>query len=132
LVSRQDVPFTQPQGRVGTPDARWAQNLKTLHPDAQWISIDSIEQGLRWVASGEIDAVAATQSGLSLALSQTQIAGMTLSPLTTMDPHGLFSGPGYPNSAALATVASRIQPDILRTLAQHQLSSQSAPNPLLP
>ena len=60
LVSRQDVPFTQPQGRVGIPDARWAENLKTLHPDAQWISIDSIEQGLQWVASGEIDAVAAT------------------------------------------------------------------------
>ena len=132
LVSRQDVPFTQPQGRVGIPDARWAENLKTLHPDAQWISIDSIEQGLRWVASGEIDAVAATQSGLSLALSQTQIAGMTLSPLNTQAPHGLFSGAGYPNSAALATAASRIQPEILRTLAQHQLSPQSAPNPLLP
>ena len=132
LVSRQDVPFTQPAGRVGIPDARWAQQLKTLHPDAQWIPIDSIEQGLRWVATGEINAVAATQSGLSLALSQTQIAGMTLSPLNTQVPHGLFSGPGYPNSAALATAASRIQPEILRTLAQHQLSPQSAPNRLLP
>lgn len=132
LVSRQDVPFTQPTGRVGIPDARWAQPLKTLHPDAQWIPIGSIEQGLRWVASGEIDAVAATQSGLSLALSQTQIAGMTLNPLNTQVPHGLFSGPGYPNSTALATAASRIQPEILRTLAQHQLSPQSASNPLLP
>lgn len=34
LVSRQDVPFTQPQGRVGITDARWAQQLKTLHSDA--------------------------------------------------------------------------------------------------
>jgi hypothetical protein len=132
LVSRQDVPFTRPTGRVGIPDARWAQQLTTLHTDAQWIPIDSIKQGLRWVASGEIDAVAATQSGLSLALSQTQIAGMTLNPLNTHAPHGLFSGPGYPNSAALATAASRIQPELLRTLAQHQLSPQSAPNPLLP
>lgn len=132
LVSRQDVPFTRPTGRVGIPDARWAQQLTTLHTDAQWIPIDSIKQGLRWVASGEIDAVAATQSGLSLALSQTQIAGMTLNPLNTQAPHGLFSGPGYPNSAALATAASRIQPELLRTLAQHQLSPQSAPNPLLP
>ena len=132
LVSRQDVPFTQPTGRVGIPDARWTQPLKTLHPDTQWIPIDSIEQGLRWVASGEIDAVAATQSGLSLALSQTQIAGMTLNPLNTQAPHGLFSGSGYPNSAALATAASRIQPEILRTLAQHQLSPQSASNSLLP
>ena len=132
LVSRQDVPFTQPAGRVGIPDASWAQQLKTRHSDAQWIPIDSIEQGLRWVASGEIDAVAATQSELSLALSQTQIAGMTLNRLNTQAPHGLFSGPGYPNSAALATAASRIQPEVLRTLAQHQLSPQSAPNTLLP
>ena len=132
LASRQDVPFTRPEGRVGTPDARWAQNLKTLHPDAQWISIASIEQGLRWVASGEIDAVAATQSGLSLALSQTQIAGMTLNPLNVQAPHGLFSGPGYPNSAELATTASLIQPGILRTLAEHQLRPEPAPEALLP
>lgn len=132
LVSRQDVPFTQPSGRVGVPDARWAQNLKTRHPDAQWISIESIEQGLRWVASGEIDAVAATQSGLSLALSQTQIAGMTLNPLNTQAPHGLFSGQGYPKSAELAKAASLIQPDMLRTLAKHQLSPHTAPKQLLP
>ena len=132
LVSRQDVPFSQPEGRVGIPDVRWAQNLKTLHPDAQWISIASIEQGLRWVASGEIDAVAATQSGLSLALSQTQIAGMTLNPLNVQAPHGLFSGPGYPKSAELATTASLIQPGILRTLAEHQLRPEPAPEALLP
>lgn len=87
---------------------------------------------MRWVASDEIDAIAATQSGLSLALSQTQIAGMTLNPLNTQAPHGLFSGPGYPKSAEVVKAARLIQPNMLRTLAQHQLSSQSATNPLIP